>query len=325
MSSARLRLPPFRSLLAFHAAATHDRLSDAAASLGITESAVSHQIRQLEQLVHAPLFDRTRSRLSLNEAGRRYLASIEPALREIQAATEAMLPVEGRVAVRLSLPPSLAATWLIPRLERFEGANPGIEIQLVATTRVLNLSREQIDVAIRYGKGDWPNVEARLLIVDRATPVAAPAYVDAAAADAATLLAGRRVIVNRSIPGEWDEWCRARGLEPPRLQDALVFDSIEQVLQVAEAGHGVAMGRSPYVDPLLQSGALVAPFGTVNPTGAAYYLCRPAGTPPSAAARKLARWLEDEARAFEREAAGDGPDRVADGGTPGPVPALKTP
>lgn len=300
MTPPRLRLPPFRALVAFHAAATHDRLSDAATSLGITESAVSHQIRQLEEQVRTSLFDRTKGRLALNEAGRRYLAAVEPALRQIQAATDAMLPEQGRAAIRFTLPPSLAANWLIGRLAGFEGANPDVEVQLVATTRVLDLAREQIDVAVRYGRGDWPKVESRLLFVDRATPVAAPGHFDDGITDLEAALKQRRLLVNQSIPGEWDEWCRARGLEPPRLQDAVFLDSIEQVLQVAEAGHGVAMGRSPYVDRYLERGTLVAPFGAADPTGAAYYLCHPSGAAPSVAARRFARWLEGEAQAFER-------------------------
>jgi LysR family glycine cleavage system transcriptional activator len=111
-----------------------------------------------------------------------------------------------------------------------------------------------------------------------------------------------RLIVNSSIPGEWEEWTRARNLPPPDLDRAVALDSIEQVLQLAESGYGLAMGRSPYIEARLQSGALVAPFGQVGPTGAAYYLCRPEGASPPASARKLARWLQGEADAVNASA-----------------------
>ncbi len=298
------QLPPFRALLAFRAAATHDRLADAAASLGVTELAVSHQLRQLETLLHARLFDREKGRLVLSQTGRRYLERIEPALKEIQAATAAILPGDGRRVVRLTLPPSLAATWLIPRLGQFEAAEPDIDVQLVLTTRIVEMRREQVDLAVRYGRGAWSGVDAVFLFDDLATPVAAPGLRLPEAAPGA-LPSGVRYIVNRSIPGEWEEWARARGLEPPGLDAALALDSIEQALQVAEAGHGLAMGRSPYIDERLARGTLVAPYGAAGPTGAAYHLCQPAGVTPSAPARRLARWVREQAGALA-PAAGQG-------------------
>ncbi|MEL6767123.1 MAG: LysR substrate-binding domain-containing protein [Pseudomonadota bacterium] len=283
-------LPSLGALLAFRAAARHPRLSEAAASLGVTESAVSHRIRQLEEALHVALFDRSSGRLRLTAEGQRYLAGIEPALGQIEAATEALMPSGGRRAVRLTLPPSLAAMWLIPRLASFEAENPGIEVQLVLTTRLVDLARDQVDLAIRYGRGPWPGVEARWLFDDLATPVAAPGFLSEISEN--SLPKGIRYIVNRSIPGEWEEWARARGLAPPPLTGALVLDSIEQVLQVAESGNGLAMGRSPYIEERLAAGRLVAPFGEVGPTGAGYHLCRAGGAEPTAAARRLATWLE---------------------------------
>ena len=303
MRSGRGLIPPFRALMAFRAAATHDRLADAAASLGVTESAVSHQLRQLETLLHVGLFDRQRGRLVLTGTGRSYLDRIDPALREIEAATAAILPGEGRSAVRLTLPPSLAATWLIPRLGQFEAAHPDVDVQLVLTTRIVDMGREQVDLAVRYGKGAWNGVEAAFLFDDLATPVAAPAL-RVPAPPPGGLPSGIRYIVNRSIPGEWEEWARARGLHPPALEGALALDSIEQALQVAEAGHGLAMGRSPYIEPRLERGTLVAPFGAAGPTGAAYYLCQPAAATPTAVARKVARWVQEQAQAFARERPG---------------------
>lgn len=291
------RLPPFKALLAFRAAATRDRLRDAAESLGVTESAISHQIRNLETGLGVRLFDRVSGRLALTEAGAAYLARIEPALAEIERATEALSPAPETDVVRVTLPPALAAIWLVPRLARFEAETPGVETQLVLTTRVLDLDRDRIDAAIRYGKGPWTGVDARFLFPDRATPVAAPGYLPDGA-DPASPPPTLRYIVTRSIPGEWEEWARARGLPPPQPGAEIQVDTIEQALQIAEAGRGLAMGRSPYVEDRLAAGALVAPFGRAGPDGAAYFLCRAAGRAPSRAARRFARWLEVEAAAF---------------------------
>lgn len=292
MTEPRTPLPPFAAIRAFHAAAIHGRFRDAAAWLGVTESAISHQVRRLETFLRASLFERSGSGVRLTAVGRSYLEQIDPAIRQIQAATEAVLRPDGRGVVRLTLPPSLAATWLIPRLGAFERAHPDVDLQLVTTTRVVDLLRDQVDLAIRHGKGLWPGLEATFLLEEAALPVCAPGY--AAFAQDEDPLAGlqrARLIVNARFPDEWEEWARARGLAPPSLTGAVTMDAQEQALQVAESGHGLALGRRPMVDDRLARGVLVAPFGAADPTGAAYYLCRPAGTPPTAAARRLERWL----------------------------------
>ncbi len=296
MAGPKTHLPPFAALRAFHAAATHDRYKDAAESLGITESAISHQVRKLEAFLHTALFDRTGSGARLTETGRRYLEQIDPAIRQIQAATEAILPSGGRRSVRLTLPPSIAAAWVIPRLGALERTLPDIDLQLVPTTRVVDLRRDQVDLAIRHGRGRWPGVEARFLLEETAMPVCAPGYLDSGGGRPTDELIGAaRLVVNGAFPEEWAEWAAAHGLSPPSLDGAITLDAAEQVLQVAESGHGLAMGRRPVVDDRLARGTLVAPFGGPNPTGAAYYLCRPVELTPTAAARRLARWLEDMA------------------------------
>ena len=289
MPEPKVPLPPFAALRAFHAAAVEGRFRDAAQRLGVTESAISHQVRRLEDVLHTVLFERSGSGVRLTAAGRRYLEQIDPAIRQIQAATEALLRPSGRNVVRLTLPPSLAATWLIPKLGAFERDHPGLELQLVPTTRVLDLRRDQVELAVRHGKGAWPGIEATFLLEETALAVCAPGYPQAGE-DAPALLRRARLIVNARFPDEWEEWARARGLAPPELAGAIALEGIEQALQVAESGHGLAIGRRPMVDERLAKGALIAPFGAGDPTGAAYYLCRTAD-PPSAAARQVEHWL----------------------------------
>ncbi|HEX2943924.1 MAG TPA: LysR substrate-binding domain-containing protein, partial [Rhodopila sp.] len=244
--------------------------------------------------------DRSGAGMRLTPTGRRYLDQIEPAIRQIQAATEALLRPTGRRIVRLTLPPSLAATWLIPHLGTFERAYPDIELQLMPTTQVVDLKRDQVDLAVRHGKGAWPGIEARLLLRETALPVAAPGYLtprpDNTPLD---MLRGVRLIVNARFPNEWEEWARARGLPPPTLAGAIELDGLEQVLQVAESGHGLAIGRRPMIDDRLARGTLVAPFGAEDPTGAAYYLCRPAHIQMTVPARHLEEWLLALARKLE--------------------------
>ena len=299
MAERKLTLPPFAALRAFHAAATHERFRDAAESLGVTESAISHQVKRLEEQLRVALIDRSGARATLTETGRRYLEQIEPALLQIQAATEALLPASGRSAVRLTLPPSLAASWLIPRLGGFEREQAEIDLQLITSTRVIDLLRDKVDLAIRHGRGAWRGLEATFLMAESAMPVCAPGYLDLESDEAPEAqLRGKRVIATAYFPDEWEEWARAHGVDPAAFGDSVTLDVPEQALQLAEKGHGLAMGRRPVVDEWLAQGRLIMPFGRADPTGTAYYLCKPAEVPLTAPARRVERWLTRAAEAW---------------------------
>ena len=303
MEISNVGLPPFPALRAFHAAARHGQFRSAAKELGITESAVSHQIRRLEDFLRTRLFDRRGPRVDLTATGRRYFEEIDPAVTRIREATRALVGPQERARVALTLAPSLATLWLIPRLATFEEACPGIDLQLVTTTRLCDLRREQLDLAIRHGGGRWDDVEAEFLLAEWAVPVCKPGYIEAAQRSAvAELLRNRRLIVNEYYPDEWLEWMRAHDVAAAPLSGALRLESQEQILEAAERGLGLAMGRRPLVDERLKSGALIAPFGLPDPTSAGYYLCRPRGGMLTVPARRVARWLlgfADEAPAIE--------------------------
>jgi LysR family glycine cleavage system transcriptional activator len=290
-------VPPFAALRAFQAAARAGSFRAAAQSLNITESAVSHQIRRLEDLLHTQLFERHGTRTELTPAGKRYFADIDPALRAIADATRALLGPSGRARVTLTLPPSLAINWIIPNLAAFEADNPAIDLELVTTTRLLDLRHEQVDLAIRHGGGNWPDVDAMFLLAETAMPVARPDLIADGPGDAAAVLSRLRPIVNRAFPDEWQEWARAHGVAPPNLEGALRLETIDQVIAAAERGLGVAIGRSPIVDEHLRTGQLVAPFGEPNEATAGYYLCRTPHPPPTVAVRQVMGWLRDAAGA----------------------------
>ena len=134
-------------------------------------------------------------------------------------------------------------------------------------------------------------------------PVCAPGYLDSAVGKpTAEVFRNIRLIVSASFPDEWEEWARAHGIDPPALGDPITLDAQEQALQLAESGHGLAMGRRPVVDDWLHKGRLIAPFGAAGPTGAAYYLCKPAELPLTAAARRVERWLTHTAAAWSGDA-----------------------
>lgn len=292
-----LKFPPFAPLKSFFAAAESGRLRLAAQHLGLTESAVSHQVKRLEEFLGIALFERHGRQLRLTPAGVRYHQAIKPALNTIQLATEEMMAGPQRQRVTVTTPTSIAAFWLIPRMARLQQKHPDLDVQLVATNRLADLAREQIDIAIRYGKGQWPGLDVQEMMPELYFPVASADFVRKHGnADPATLLKTSRIVINAVHPDEWSEWCRAHGLPLPRTSNMVTLNSAELVVPALLDGFGIGIGRRPIIDPLLKAGKLVPLFLDRAIRKANYYLVRPL-TAPSAAARKVAEWLLEEAKA----------------------------
>lgn len=295
-----MKFPPFAPLKSFFAAAEaadSGRLRAAAAELGLTESAVSHQVKKLEAFLGQALFERHGRELRLTAAGTRFHRAIRPALETIQAATESMMTAPRRQRVTITSPTSIAAFWLMPRLARLQEQHPSVDLQLVATNRLCDLAREQIDLAIRYGAGQWRDVDVRRLMPELYFPVASPAFLRRnRGKDPAELLKTGRIISNALHPDEWTEWCGAHGLQPPRTSNMIELSSAELVVPALLDGVGIGIGRRPIIDPLLKDGRLLPLFRDRAIGKAAYYLVRPPAS-RSAAAKAVAEWLMTEGRA----------------------------
>jgi LysR family glycine cleavage system transcriptional activator len=287
-------LPPLHALRAFHAAAQFGRFRDAAVALGLSESAISHQVRKLEDYLGAQLFQRSGNSVALTPTGRTYFDQIDPAFAGIRKATEEIRNPNDRARVSLTLTATLATFWLIPRLNKLETLHPEISLQLINTARICDLRREQINLGIRYGKAPWSGVTAEHLLDEQAFPVCTPGYLDADwTGKPAEALRRARLIVNDTDPTEWDSWCKAHGLPAPSTRRAIVLHASDQVLEAATEGLGMAIGRRPLVDRWLNEGRLIAPFGSADLSGAAYYLVYPDDIEMPVAARKVARWLRN--------------------------------
>jgi LysR family glycine cleavage system transcriptional activator len=307
-----LKFPPFAPLKAFFAAAEASesgRLRTAAGQLGLTESAVSHQVKRLEEFLGVALFERHGRELRLTPAGARFHRAIRAPLAAIHAATDDLIGAPRRQRVTITLPTSIAAFWLIPRMAKLQQRHPSVDLQLVATNRLCDLAREQIDLAIRYGTGPWRDVDSRALMPELYFPVASAAFLRKhGARDRAELLKTSRIIANALHPDEWTEWCSAHGLQQPRTSNMITLSSAELVVPAVLDGVGIGMGRRPIIDPLLRDGKLVPLFRDRAIGKAAYHLVRPRVT-QSAATRRVADWLVEEAgqaNGDEMNAAPDG-------------------
>src|SRR6266851_4228437 len=171
------RLPPLNGLKAFEAAARSESITRAAAELNVTPGAVSHQVKALENAFGLKLFRRDRQRLILTDAGREYLAVIRDALDQIAVGTERLLQRQESGVLTVSTSPDFAAKWLVNRLSHFAEKYPDVDLRVSATTHYLDFARDDVDIAIRHGDGNWPGLDVQRLYSERLFPVCSPKLV----------------------------------------------------------------------------------------------------------------------------------------------------
>ncbi|MDX1609621.1 MAG: transcriptional regulator GcvA [Halofilum sp. (in: g-proteobacteria)] len=287
------RLPPMQALRAFEAAAQLLSFRHAAAQLHRTPSAVSHQIRGLERELGTALFHRDPRGLRLTEAGRDYLAAVHEALAGLTEATTRLQREHGEGPLTVSLFPSFAVRWLIPRLNAFRTEHPEVEIELVSSLREADFDGGAIDAAIRFGDGDWPGLRSDPLMVEERLPVCSPGLAAGppplrAPADLARCL----LLHNGAHPGEWSAWLAECGVTGVAAARGPVFDASNEVLAAAANGMGVALGRTPLVEADLAAGRLVAPFAERVRSPGRYWFVAPEATAEGPALSALRTWLQ---------------------------------
>lgn len=276
----RYTLPPMHTLRAFEASARLRNFTLAGEELHLTASAVSHQIRALEAFYGAALFRRNRHDVTLTPVGERLRDTVRPLLEQLSAFGD---DLRSRDANRLSLtaPPSLVSRWLMPRLGAFLAAHPQIDFHLHATTALVDLDAEQADLAIRYGEGRWQGLRAEKLFDEWLFPVAAPTYASRLGSSGEDL--GGAILLRDDFQS-WERWYGGGGFGD--AQPGPTYSDSALLLLAAEAGHGVALGRSVLVADALSAGTLVRLGTRELPAPGAYYLVSPrdAAEPPAVAA-----------------------------------------
>jgi LysR family glycine cleavage system transcriptional activator len=290
------RLPPLTWLRSFEAAARHVSFSLAAEELGVTPSAVSQQVHLLEEHLGRLLFHRLPRGLRLAEAGQSYLPLLNAVFERLSYGTTEIFGERSdkRVSVRSTV--AFAAYWLAPRLTRFRAAHPDFELRLTSSIWSAEFPDPGIDLEIRFGNGDWPGLTAERLTWDRVFPVCSPTV----AAGPPRLsrpagLAGHALLHTIGFREDWRQWLKAAGADQQvDARGGLECDTAVIALELAMLGEGIALGRSCFVDGLLATGRLVAPFALKLPAEEAFYLAAPAGQPDTAAALAFRRWLRSE-------------------------------
>ncbi len=246
-------LPPLLALRAFEAVARHLSFIKAASELSVTQSALSHQVQKLEQHLGKPLFIRRTRAIDLTADGQRYYDEIRPALDAIAAATRAQRQLPSATVLRIGLLASFATLWLAPRLAGFLNRYPHIQVELLPAIQLANVAAAEVDLAIRYGKGDWPDVRATRLMAEVISPVCSPAF------KASQLHNGPLLMATSHRPFEWTDWSQHYQVD---LEDhpRVMLHDYNIVVEAAVAGQGIAMGRHRLIQRRLQDGSLVEAF-----------------------------------------------------------------
>lgn len=283
-------LPPLNGLRAFEAAARHMSFTDAAEELNVTQAAISHQVRGLELRLGLKLFVRRNRSLLLSEAGQAYLPAVRSAFDQLNEATEKLLQKDKGGHLTVTTTASFAMKWLVPRLGGFQRANTEIDVRISTGTGLVDFSREDVDIGIRYGRGQWPNLMAERLVAEDVMPVCAPALLKGPnGLKKPTDLKRFTLLHIGNFPDDWQVWLTAAGVKGVDASRGVSFDFALAAYQAAMDGLGVALGRNPLVEPDLKAGRLVVPFEFKRSSDFAYYLVYP----PEAIRRRKIKAFRD--------------------------------
>lgn len=294
-------LPPLNALKAFEAAARHLSFTKAAVELNVTPAAVSHQVRALEDVLGVPLFRRLTRALRLTDAGQGALPYLSRGLDQLARGVEEIRSHRDGGLLTLSVSPSFGVMWLVPRLDRFRALHPDIEIRIDGTDRVVDLDRDDVDVALRYGPGGYTGVRVDRLFGQVNTPVCAPALLEGPTPLHAPEDLRRHTLLHidwKDAEASWRMWLLAAGVTEIDASAGPRFSSESMAVGAAIEGQGVALVGDMLVADELASGRLVRPFDRSfgTPLTFAYYLLSAPEKRASPKVRRFRDWLLSEAR-----------------------------
>lgn len=304
MAARPQRLPSLNGLRVFWTAARHGSFVKAASELHVTPSAVSLQVRQLEDEIGLKLFERTARGLTLTASGQRVLPDIATAFQRLQDSFAALNEsAHGGSMLTVSAAPSFATKWLLPRLSKFLAANTEIEVSLKATVELADFERSEADIGIRYGRGDYPGLMTELLLRETVFPVCSPelfaaggkALSTAEILSTATLLHDDSTDESEALPG-WKMWLIAAGIDGVDWRKGSHFDQSALAIEAAAGGLGVALAPAVLVEADLESGRLVRLDAAEVHEPFAYYLVYPADRSEREAVKAFRAWLFSELR-----------------------------
>jgi LysR family glycine cleavage system transcriptional activator len=286
-----LRIPPLQALRALEAVARSGSLTRAADALNVTHGAISHQLKGLEETLGVPLVERAGRGVRLTAEGERYASRVKVALAELAEAVREVTEHRNPRHFRVSVMPSFAARWLLPRVGRFVAAHRDIDLDVRASATLVDFRHDDVDAVIRYGSGHYPGLVTEHLMDDAYFVACSPAIEGGVPARPADL---RRYPLLRSENEFWEPWFRAAGVDWEEPSRGPKYEDASHLLQAAVEGQGVALARTSLIGNDLANGVLVRAFDISVPSPHRYFLVYP---PRMADSPKLAvfrQWLRDE-------------------------------
>lgn len=272
------RLPPLKALKAFEAAARQLSFSKAADELNVTPGAISQQIKALEQQLDTPLFERRNRQIILTEPGQLLFPKLSEAFKLIGEAVESIERQQQDEPLNITAPPSFVSKWLIPRLHLFNRQYPDINVRIDASTRLVDLERENLDIGIRFSQQEDLDLVSTHLMSLEIIPVCSPsllesnpALTDPANLNQATLLHYENTQAELTWP-DWNMWLATVGIENANTHRGIIFNQTDLMIQAALEGQGIALIATVYAKSDIEKGKLVQPFGESMPIEFSYYL-----------------------------------------------------
>ena len=293
------RLPPLNALRAFRVAATTLSFTQTAQQLHVTQAAISHQVKALEEFLGMPLFLRGNRSLELTEAGRQYLPYVDEAFNTLQQGTELLMQDDRLPILTVSVMPSFATRWLVPRVGLFIKANPEIEFRLAPSRSLTHFGRDNVDIAIRHGGGKYPGLKSIHLLDEQIYPVCSPRLTSGRHALKKPDDLRHHVLLHDEGHGDWRAWLVAAGATRVDASKGPVYTDSSMAVQSAIEGDGVALARSQLVKDDLARGLLVRPFDISQPSRFAYYIVYPLDRPVTPQMRAFIDWLKEQVAADE--------------------------
>lgn len=294
------RLPPLHPLPYFESAARHLSFTKAATELHVTHGAVSRQVKSLEDYLGFKLFRRLNRALRLTDEGQAYARAVRTLLDSLAEETRRLVTPKQASRLTVSTTYSFTSGWLVPRLGRFRSHYPAIDVRLQAADQPVDFARDGVDLAIRYGRGQYPGLAATRLLGDDYVPVASPALLKGKHPLSKPADLRHHVLLHdEGTEVDWRMWLMAAGVEGVDAGRGPIFSHSPMVIQAAIRGEGIALGRTALIEEELASRQLVRLFDLRLKSAMAYYIV----CPPRALARPEVRafhdWLLAEATAAD--------------------------
>ncbi|MCC5856263.1 MAG: transcriptional regulator GcvA [Idiomarina sp.] len=295
------KLPPLNALKSFEAAARHLSFTKAAEELFVTQAAVSHQVKALEEYLGVPLFLRRNRNLLLTEAGQAYYLEIRHIFETLTLATGRIMLASEQGSLTVCVPPGFAILWLVPRLSRFHEAHPEVDVRLKAVDEITGSLTDYVDVAIYYGRGSWPGLRANRLHEEKLIPVCSPLLLKGNKQLETPADLQHHILLHDETRNAWRDWFDLVGETLPARKTGPIFSHSALAIQAAVHGQGIALANNILAKPEIDSGHLIQVFPQALPTMDAFYMvCRESQAETGKVAT-FRNWLLSEVARDERE------------------------